>query len=42
MNADGPLNRKFDQIATEALKKFHIAGLSIAVVDDGQTWAKVR
>ena len=38
---NGPLNEEFDQLAKEAIEQWHVPGLSIAVVDGDQTWAKV-
>ena len=36
-----PFNSKFDALVENTLKHFHIPGLSIAVIDGNETFAKV-
>ena len=33
---------RYDELITEAIHRYHIPGVSIAVVDGDSTWAKVR
>ena len=37
----GPLDRKFDQLVKETLELWHVPGVSVAVVEGENTWAKV-
>lgn len=36
-----PLNEEFENLVAETLEKWHVPGMSIAVVDGENTWAKV-
>ncbi|OJJ44925.1 hypothetical protein ASPZODRAFT_134350 [Penicilliopsis zonata CBS 506.65] len=38
--SNNPLDEEFDQLVQEQLDLWHVPGLSIAVVDGDQTWAK--
>ena len=37
-----PLNDDFRKLVDETLEKWHIQGVSVAVVDGDETWAEVR
>ncbi|KAJ5625411.1 hypothetical protein N7510_001720 [Penicillium lagena] len=39
-NQSNPLNDEFNQLVHEQLNLWHVPGLSVAVVDGDQTWAK--
>jgi CubicO group peptidase (beta-lactamase class C family) len=41
-DSNGPLDARFDQLVTDTLQRWNVPGLSIAVVDEEKTWAKVR
>ena len=36
-----PLNEDFEKLVHETLSKWHIQGVSVAVVDGDDTWAEV-
>lgn len=36
-----PLNEDFEKLVHETLGKWHIQGVSVAVVDGDETWAEV-
>jgi hypothetical protein len=36
-----PLNENFEKLVSETLEKWHIQGVSVAVVDGDDTWAEV-
>lgn len=36
-----PLNEDFEKLVHETLSKWHIQGVSVAVVDGDETWAEV-
>jgi hypothetical protein len=36
-----PLNEEFEQLAQATLEKWHVPGISVAVVDGDYTWAEV-
>ncbi len=38
---DGPLDKNFEKLVTETLELWHVPGVSIAVVDGENTYAKV-
>lgn len=40
-NQSNPFNDEFNQLVHEQLNRWHVPGLSVAVVDGDQTWAKV-
>lgn len=35
-----PLNEDFEKLVSETLEKWHIQGVSVAVVDGDDTWAE--
>lgn len=37
-----PLNENFEKLVSETLKKWHIQGVSVAIVDGDDTWAEVN
>lgn len=37
-----PLNENFKKLVSETLEKWHIQGISVAVVDGDDTWAEVN
>jgi hypothetical protein len=37
-----PLNENFKRLVSETLEKWHIQGVSVAVVDGDDTWAEVN
>lgn len=39
---DGPLDRKLERLVSDTLEKWHVPGVSVAVVDGENTWAKVH
>jgi hypothetical protein len=39
-NEDGPLGKKFENLATETLGLWHVPGVSVAVVDGEETYAQ--
>ena len=39
---ESPLNAEFDELVEDLLQHFKVPGLSIAVVSDRKTYAKVR